>query len=346
VKDDHSKRRNFVTTYGEWQWDNDLQKYRLVRREGYEYDGPWALAHTNANFVQQNWRFRYDDGSLSTATFAAAQDTAANSNQFSQGDKFRIRFNLGADNSADSNNSGTPTLQYNLGGAGWNNVPTTAGADGIAFAASGTVGDGSNETTQRLSAISGSTYQSGWMEFDSNGSQTSRTYVDDYTEYEYCLQLSAGTGGNTYQFRLLDPTGNIPDVPPSTDASLTVASPPLTASGTPNAPTTTASGVAKKAPFVWLNSSPLLSGATKMTVTDFNQAGTSVTFTDPSGAPTGSLYLGVENRNAGGGESNTGWIAVTVTATGTNASGTPTVTVATCFRPAVHLPRRKSPLLV
>ena len=68
--------------------------------------------------------------------------------------------------------------------------------------------------------------------------------------------------------------------------------------------------VLRPVPRVWLNTSQTKSGATEMTVTAFNEAGTSVTFTDPAGAPTGSLYLGVENTGTG----DIGWIAVTVSA--------------------------------
>ena len=74
--------------------------------------------------------------------------------------------------------------------------------------------------------------------------------------------------------------------------------------------TGTSSLTTLRAPRVWLNSTQSLSGATAMTVTAWSD--TSITFTDPAGAPTGSLFLGVENMQDGGGEANTGWIAVTV----------------------------------
>lgn len=221
-------KKGFVTTRGELRWNRETQRFETVRRDGYEYEGPWALAHTNANFVQQNWRFRNDDGTLVTATWIKAEDTAVvGADGIGATTKFRIRFNLGDDANADSNNVGTPTLQYRVntgGGFGsWTAVPTTAGADGIAFASSDqAITDGDNDSTQRLSTIAGSTYQGSWNEYDENTSQTSRTYTDDYCEFEYCLVTSAGTGGNVYEFRLLSPTGSLPDTPPSTDASLTV----------------------------------------------------------------------------------------------------------------------------
>lgn len=78
-----------------------------------------------------------------------------------------------------------------------------------------------------------------------------------------------------------------------------------------------AEGSAHLAPRVYLNTTQTLGGATEMTVTAHNIAGTSITFTDPVGAPTGALFLGVENRANG----DVGWIAVTVNSTGPTASG-------------------------
>ena len=81
----------------------------------------------------------------------------------------------------------------------------------------------------------------------------------------------------------------------------------------------TLSAIGSIMPTVWLNSTATLTGATQMTVTAASP--TSITFTDPLGSPTGSLQLGVTNENAGGGEANTGWIAVTVNQGGA-AAGT------------------------
>ena len=91
----------------------------------------------------------------------------------------------------------------------------------------------------------------------------------------------------------------------------------------------TALGVCNLAPRVWLNATQTLSGATAMTLTANNLAGTSLTFTDPAGSPTGAQFLGIENRNLGGGEANTGWIAVTVNTGSKTANGTPIMEVIT-----------------
>ena len=80
-------------------------------------------------------------------------------------------------------------------------------------------------------------------------------------------------------------------------------------------------------PRVWLNTTQTKSGATQMTVTSWSADGTSITFTDPSGAPTGSLYLGVERVSDGA----LGWIAVEVTASGNTKTVTFTGTGSVTF---------------
>ena len=96
-----------------------------------------------------------------------------------------------------------------------------------------------------------------------------------------------------------------------------------TATGGPSAFLPTSAGAAFIWPRVYLNTTQTLIGATEMTVTAANAAGTSITFDDPLGAPTGSLWLGVENQING----DVGWIAVTVTTSGADqtANGAPSV---------------------
>jgi len=71
-------------------------------------------------------------------------------------------------------------------------------------------------------------------------------------------------------------------------------------------------------PNVYLNTSETLTGATEMTVTSYNLAGTSITFDDPAGAPTGSVSLGVQNMANGA----VGWISVTVNTGDTTINAT------------------------
>ena len=104
---------------------------------------------------------------------------------------------------------------------------------------------------------------------------------------------------------------------------VTIVIPPASgndASGTPSITKPTSGGASHIWPRVYLNTSQTKSGATEMTVTASNAAGTSATFTDPEGAPTGALFLGVERQS----DDDIGWIAVTVNS-GETASGSPSI---------------------
>lgn len=81
---------------------------------------------------------------------------------------------------------------------------------------------------------------------------------------------------------------------------------------------TTYPATALQAPRVYLNTIEDLAGATEMTVASYNEAGTSITFDDAEGAPTGALFLGVQNVRSG----LVDWIGVTVAAAGTVISAT------------------------
>ena len=84
--------------------------------------------------------------------------------------------------------------------------------------------------------------------------------------------------------------------------------PNQTADGSPSVTKFTASSDAFIWPRVYLNATKTLAGAVEMTVQSVDADGTSITFDDDVGFPTGSLFLGVENRNNG----DVGWIPVTV----------------------------------
>lgn len=110
-------------------------------------------------------------------------------------------------------------------------------------------------------------------------------------------------------------TPSIAEITASATAILT-----HTATGTPSISEVTADGESNR-PRVWLNTTQTKSGATEMTVTAWNSAGTSITFTDPVGPPFGSLQLGVERISDG----SLGWIGVTVNSGIVSASGTPSI---------------------
>jgi hypothetical protein len=174
-----------------------------------------------------NWLFRKDDGTLSTATdfVVGGENTAITADDnYVNGTKFRLRVDFGDDNAADSNNTGISVkLQYSLNSGTWTDVPTTAGDDGIAMASSDqSITDGDGDTTQRLSGITGSTFNSAYSEYDENNSTATHTWQDDFGEFEFCMVVN-GNPDDVYEFRPATNGGAVDSNPP-TLASLTLAS--------------------------------------------------------------------------------------------------------------------------
>lgn len=150
---------------------------------------------------QDRFRIRNDDGSETTATWKAALNTNAS---LEVDTNWRIRFTTQETGGAD----GTPVaqLQYNLAGAGWNNV---SAASSVARAsASPNLADGTATTAQLgtpapadpTDFVAGS-----FDEVDGTGASMS-LMADKFTEHEYCFQIRSAdvTNGQTIQLRLVN----------------------------------------------------------------------------------------------------------------------------------------------
>ena len=154
----------------------------------------------NPTWVSGHWRLRNDDGSMSTATWKAAEDTSAN---VLVNTKFRLRISWGESAAqTTSTSSGTITLQYAINGGGFT---TVGSATAVKYITSGTVSDATTETTQRLSSPTGVASWAGPAEFDSNNSVAAKTPVDQGYEAEFCLQLDGASISNsdTITFQIL-----------------------------------------------------------------------------------------------------------------------------------------------
>jgi len=153
----------------------------------------------------------------------------------------------------------------------------------------------------------------------------SSTTITDWSDVRIRF-TSNGTGGSPSGRRgaaISYAEISVPDT--NADTDITTNTPPALA-------TTTYNQTVQQAPRVWLNATQTKTGADEMTVTSWNTAGTSITFSDPSGGQTGSLQLGVENTASG----QLGWIAVTVTASGTNVTtNTPPSLTTTTYAPSI-----------
>lgn len=152
-------------------------------------------------WVQGHWRLRNDDGSLSTATWIANQDTSAT---VQTDTVFRLRISWGesaGQNTATS--SGTITLQYDINASGtWT---TVGAATAVKYATSGqSISDATADNNARLTLPTGvASFSEG--EFDSNGAGSARTPVDQGYEYEFCLSIDSAqvADNDSITFRLL-----------------------------------------------------------------------------------------------------------------------------------------------
>lgn len=330
----YSKRR-WINTRVESVWDEAQQRYVTQSCEGYWYEGPMALAgHDPPNWVQGNYRWHDDVATFGTNWLS--NENAAPTVSFQNGDVVRLRIDFGDDASASFENAETLQLQYRVdtgGGFGsWTNMPADGGGDPVHYY-NGAATQGTNDSTQRLSGIANSTYTGSFNEYSENGATGSDTYSDQYGEFEFCLRFDPdnANGGDRFQFRVITGTSDVPTINNTPDVTIVAA--PLTATGSITLGTITASGQAQFPPRVWLNTQQTKTGADEMTVTAYNEAGTSITFSDPPGGKTGSLFLGVEDNNG-----NLGWIAVTVNTAGVKtASGSVTLEVVTASGAVIQL---------
>jgi hypothetical protein len=137
---------------------------------------------------QRSYRFRNDDGTQTSATWKAAQNTA-----ISQGvnQKFRLRMETqetagGAANNVDF------TLQYNLNNTGW--VTITSSSNVVRLIDSAFVAD-NTPTTNQLTAGTG-TFRAGSVIGSSESTGRVSFVGSDHTEHEWILTLVQGTVNN------------------------------------------------------------------------------------------------------------------------------------------------------
>lgn len=230
-------------------------------------------------------------------------------------------------NSGDSASGSIHQLEFRVDtGAGFGSWTTCNASSTPVQVVPGSDDDLQTSAVERLSATAAASYKGSVYE-DTAGNAGLSLTADQDGEAHYSLQfLSSGlSAGDDIEFRLNNTTDTALVTNTVTPSATIAAGTPqqnanITGTGTVSTVGTvvsrlrsythTGSGTAGlyMRPRVWLNTTQTLTGATEMTVTSFNEAGTSITFSDPSGAPTGSLFLGVENLKTG----DVGWIAVTV----------------------------------
>jgi hypothetical protein len=239
----------WVTTRSESVWSKADGRYVESNSEGFWYEGPWALAHNVAAvYTAPFFRFRNDDGSESTATWIAAENTdVVQGDGIEPGHNIRLRVAVGETAGAAGSGLGSAgwTLQASRNSGTWQNVvaSTSMGVHDSANLTNGTA-----ITTQRLSVVSGTTFSSTHSEECEDGLGASgETWSKDSGEIEFSIIFDAdNSAGDTFDFRLADPggLGGIVSIGGSPRVTL-AGTAAKTASGTPNIASPTASGTAK-----------------------------------------------------------------------------------------------------
>jgi hypothetical protein len=164
-----------------------------------------VTAATTRAYDQVAYRGRNDDGNETTATWKAAENTG-----WDQVPDANFRFRAVIDETAGGTLDAVLDfkLQYNKGGAGWNDVNTTSAV--VKIVLSGNVTNG-EATTDQLAGGTG-TFLAGSID-ESNGAASTPNNLDngEYTELEWVLQVVGAdvVDNDTIQLRVVQTAGSI-----------------------------------------------------------------------------------------------------------------------------------------
>ncbi|MBA4388584.1 MAG: hypothetical protein C0404_11420, partial [Verrucomicrobia bacterium] len=170
------------------------------------------MAAEAATFIQEHYRWRNDDGSESTASWKAAQDTAIT--DVARGTNIRLRFAVAQTTIQAGGYSGlmSADLEYATATNGpWTTV--SALSDGsLSFEMTTTSGYANGAGTTSQIGGSGSFIAGKCVASPSNTSQSVQYFLDAvrYSNFEHCFRPTAKAIGNTtYYFRLGNNGGGV-----------------------------------------------------------------------------------------------------------------------------------------
>lgn len=158
-----------------------------------------GLGHdTAAIFEQRSFRWRNDDGTETTATWAAAENANPAQGALALDTNYRIRFEMEETATASPAGGLTPRIQYNKNSAGWINVTTSSLV--VRAVTSANVSDGT-ATTNQISTSTRS-FLAGTVSAD--GSAGSVVMSNQQSEFEYIFQLRSAdlVEGDVVQIRV------------------------------------------------------------------------------------------------------------------------------------------------
>jgi hypothetical protein len=150
--------------------------------------------------TQGHWRWRKDDGSETTATWLAGEDTAATISSSSDNIRLRLEF-FNANN--DSTNLNTSVLTYSAdGGITWDSVTNFAGTKAFVLAGSSLYVNNYDSTTQQLSGEPGYTFVPGQIIISTDTLGPRNLDPNQLTEYEWVIKPTSNIQPNTtYLFK-------------------------------------------------------------------------------------------------------------------------------------------------
>ncbi|MEP6926414.1 MAG: T9SS type A sorting domain-containing protein [Ginsengibacter sp.] len=158
-----------------------------------------VYGNTFAFLTQANWRWRNDDGTETTATWKAGQNTQAVLSI--TGEIWRLR--LEVYNNTGNNIALIDTLQYATSTSGpWTNIDVTAGSNPFTIASVSAFVVQAEPTTVQLTGVAGYTFATGKVMVDSMILKNINFADQEHTEFEWAIKANSSIVPNTtYYFR-------------------------------------------------------------------------------------------------------------------------------------------------
>jgi Secretion system C-terminal sorting domain len=157
-----------------------------------------AYSNIFAFLTQSNWRWRNDDGTETTATWLAAENTTPT---ITSGEN-TIRLRLEVYNTLSDTTYLEDTLQYATSASGpWTNITPTAGSAAFVLAGTSAYVTDDEGTTNQLSSSVNKPYHAGVINVSHEVLNDSLP-PDERSEYEWCIKPTANIQTNTtYYFQ-------------------------------------------------------------------------------------------------------------------------------------------------
>jgi len=193
----------------------------VLEREGYWYSGPLALATDPPTRTAGDWAFYNNDG---TGEDDCTIIGVKNNNQTLNVDTVYI-YRIGFwNNNANAWKNAAVQLEYNLGGAGWNDVNGTSSVVRSAGVGNSVLTDG-GDTTQRVTSYAFDGTNEGQDEVDGEAGGATADFTENGAEavFAFTIRSADVSDEDTIVLKITDAAENEDlDVYEQTDPTITV----------------------------------------------------------------------------------------------------------------------------